>query len=479
MPTYKTWIWVCTPLLALGAYFLALASFSAEAALALAVATWMLFWWITEPVPLFVTALLPIAVFPALGLMPLSQTCANYGNSVIFLFMGGFMLALALEKWRLHRRIALGIVYLTGTETNRVVLGFMLATAFLSMWISNTATAVMMLPIADSVVRIFGQQATAQQQIGIRRFALSLMLGIAIAANVGGIATVIGTPPNTVMVGYAAQKLQYNVDFGRWLLMALPFSALVLYAAYFLLVSVLFPNGLPKFDHAAAYFRQELQALGALQGGERRTLWVFAATASAWVLRGYLPWHITDTEIAIVATVVLFVVPAGAKAENPSETLLRWSDTERLPWGILLLFGGGIALAELLGQKGLIQRIGDALVLGEQGGALLPWLLLLVIVVSIYLTEVMSNVALVVVLLPVLEGLSRAMNLPPLLLMIPATMASSCAFMLPMATPPNAIVFAGGYIKVREMVRAGFWLNLLALGLLWLWAMFWIPLLFG
>lgn len=440
-----------------------------EAWRVLAMAALMLSWWITEAVPIPVTAMLPIVLLPMLGVLPLREAAAPYADPVVFLFLGGFMLALSMERWNLHRRIALNIVLLTGTHANGVILGFMLATFALSMWISNTATAVMMLPIALSVIRLLTANADKNDQ-GVHRFALCMMLGIAYAANIGGTATLIGTPPNVVLAGFMRVNYNHEISFAAWMGMVLPFALTLLLLSYWFMVKVLYPNRLGHFAGAKKIIRQSLLELGPATVGERRTLLIFLLTASAWVfktqLNQILPFQISDTEIALLAALALFIVPVSLKTH---ETLLTWEDTQRLPWGILLLFGGGLSLAGALKSTGVIDLIGAHFTDSTTTGFAV---LLGLTAISLFLTEIMSNVALVTVMLPVVAGIATAMGIDPLIFCIPVTLAASCAFMLPMATPPNAIVFASQHLKVAEMVRAGFWLNLIAVLLISLLAYF-------
>lgn len=446
----------------------------------LAIGTWMIVWWVTEAVALPVTALLPIVLFPLAGVLPIKEAAASYANPIIFLFMGGFMLALALEKWKLHLRIALNIVRLTGTNANGIILGFMLATAALSMWISNTATTVMMLPIGVSVIEILrSKEPEEAMSKGSRYFSLSMMLGIAYAANIGGIATIIGTPPNTVLAGVLNEKFGYTIDFARWMAFGFPLMLVLLGITYFFLVKILYPNKLGSFEGAQQVIKDELAKLGKINKAERVVLVLFVATALCWIFKNALnkafpSWQLNDSIIAIMATIALFVTPVDRKK---GIFVLEWKDTERLPWGILLLFGGGLSLATALSKVGIIGIIGDGI--GVVGGSLsITMIFLILITLMLFMTEIMSNVALTAVLVPVVAGVAVGLNENPLWMTIPVTIASSCAFMLPMATPPNAIVFASGHIKVSQMVRVGIWLNLIAILLLVLLANTVLPYIF-
>ena len=442
----------------------------------IAVAIWMVVWWITEAVHIAVTALLPLILFPLLGVMNAADVGANYGSPIIFLFFGGFVLALALEKVNLHKRIALTIIRMTGTTPNKVVLGFMIATAFMSMWISNTASTVVMLPIAISVISLLIDDEDGFTK-GDRNFALSVMLGIAFSANAGGIATVIGTPPNSVLIGLLENEYNTEISFLKWMTMGLPFSILMVTLCYLVLVKWMFPCNDIKFTTSANVISDELKKLGKISKEERRVLTIFAITVFLWITRTLIN-HIfpglklSDTIISLIGAVSLFAIPMNFKKGT---FVLQWNDTSKLAWGILLLFGGGLALAKGMASSGLVDVITQAI----QNGGFSPLIVVsLLIVLMLFMTELMSNVALVAVLAPVVAGIAIGLNIPILNVLIPVTMASSCAFMLPMATPPNAIVFASGYVKVNQMVRAGIILNLLAVALLILYYMFVIPEIF-
>ena len=452
--------------------------FSPEAWKVMALAVFMLVWWVTEAVPIPVTALLPIVGLPLLGVDDMRTAAAPYASPIVFLFMGGFMIALAMERWHLHRRIALNIVRLTGTNANGIILGFMLATAALSMWISNTATTVMMLPIATSVIHLLTRDQDEHSERGIRFFALSMMLGIAYAANIGGTATIIGTPPNVVFAGYIRQTFDYEVSFANWMMIGVPFAAVLLTVTYFFVVKVLYPNRLGRFSGAAKLIDEEVARLGEMSTGERRTLVIFAATALAWILRAQLnSWipflELTDPIIAMLATVALFMTPVNFRE---GIFVLKWENTEKLPWGILLLFGGGLSLAGALERVGIIDLIGQQFEGVESAGLLI---ILGLSAVSLFLTEIMSNVALVTVLLPVVGGIAVAADIRPLMVCVPVTLAASCAFMLPMSTPPNAIVFASGHLTIPQMVRAGLILNIITIILVAIFTKTLMPVIFA
>ncbi|MEQ1676129.1 MAG: DASS family sodium-coupled anion symporter [Chitinophagaceae bacterium] len=468
-------------------YFINPFGVSDNAAIVLAVAGLMITWWITEALPMPVVALLPLVLFPLLKISKLDETAAPYANPVIFLFMGGFMLGLAIEKWNLHRRIALTIVRLTGTSGDRIVLGFILASGLLSMWLSNTATTMMMFPIALSVIHVMKENHKGDGNMA--NFSLTIMLAIAYASNIGGIATIIGTPPNVAYVGYIQKKYNYDVDFVNWMLICTPLAILLLAFLYFTMVKWLFPNRIKSDPATKQLLQNELMQLGPLSVAEKRVLLIFIGTAFLWITRGIINdiqdlFKLDDTIIAIMCAVALFICPAGiTKSQDQAVStddapqqgsLLEWGDTSKMAWGILLLFGGGIALAGALEKAGLMQQMGEWLAQFSGNGFILVFVITLV---SLFISEVMSNVAQVIVFAPVVSSLADAAGINPLLLGIPMTLAASCASMLPMGTPPNAIVFASGHIKLRQMTKAGFVMNIISVILITLFCWFLLPLL--
>lgn len=449
-----------------------------------AVAVLMAVWWMTEALPLAATALLPIVLFPALGVLPAGEATAPYANHLIFLFMGGFFIAVTLQRWGLHRRLALAVVTIVGTEARTVVLGFMLATAFLSAWISNTATTVMMLPIATAILDlIVGHEGTtpAVTPAGVRRDATdslgtALMLGIAYAASIGGVATLIGTPPNAVFAAAADELLGRTVGFLEWMLIGVPVALIMLAITWWLLVYVLHP--LPRRAGTAAAVKEvvggERARLGRMGRGEWTTAVVVACTALAWLLRApkeigavtipgietYLPL-VADSTIAIAGAVLLFALPVSLAR---GEFALDWESARRIPWGILLLFGGGLSLAHAFDISGLAVWIGDRVALF--GALPTIGLVAVVAVVFLLLTELTSNTATATMGMPLMAGVAAGVGTEPLPLMAAAALACSMAFMLPVATPPNAIVFGSGRVTIAQMVRAGLWLNLIGAGLI-------------
>ena len=442
----------------------------------IAVAFWMVTWWLTEAVSISVTALLPLLLFPLLDIMPIAEVGNNYGSPIIFLFFGGFVMALALEKVNLHRRIALNIIRITGTTPNKVVLGFMIATASLSMWISNTATAVVMLPIAMSVIKLLIDDVDGFTKKD-RNFAVSVLLGIAFSANVGGIATVIGTPPNSILIGLLENEYQIEISFLKWMVFALPFSIIMIGLSYITLVHLIFPSKGLNFSASNEVIQEELRKLGPTRSKEKMVLGIFAVTVSLWIFRTLInsvfpSLGLSDTMISMFAAISLFAVPFNLKK---GDFILDWKDTEKLAWGILILFGGGLALAKGMSVSGIVDQVSQSIAAGNFSITATASLLILLM---LFMTELMSNVALVAVLAPVVAGIAIGLGIPMVYLLIPVTMASSCAFMLPMATPPNAIVFASGFIEVKDMVKAGILLNLVAVLILIGLFEYIIPLLF-
>ncbi len=448
----------------------------------LATAVLMASWWITVAIPIPATSLLPLVLFPVFGVLTSKQTAVNYASEIIFLFLGGFILALGIQRWGLHRRIALHIVQIFGTDPSRMVLGFMVATAFLSMWISNTATSLMMLPIALAVV------ASLREVDGdrVKGFAPALLLGIAYSASIGGLATPIGTPPNISFLRISEILFPEapTISFGSWFFAILPIVIVLLPIAWILLVR-LFPYRAPSGSSSSGpgVIAEEIRALGTMSGAERRMLWIFVITALLWITRGdldlgtfripgwaslveaWLPGrfaagHLHDATVAMGMALLTFLIPGERQPDGRRPALMDWDTAVQLPWGILLLFGGGFALALAFKESGLAEYFAASF--ARQVGGLPPFLLVIATCLLLtFLTEVTSNTATTEVLLPILAGTATAMGVHPLLLMLPATLSASCAFMLPIATPPNAIVFASGEVEIRDMVRAGLLLNLI------------------
>ena len=432
----------------------------------LAVAVWMITWWVTEAAPIPVTALIPLLAFPLLGVMKASDAAAPYANPIIFLFMGGFMIAMALEKHRLHERIALNLIRFTGTSGNGIILGFMLATGFISMWISNTATAMMMLPIALSVVNLLRKdkdQAIHELHKSERNFALGLMLMVGYASTLGGLATIIGTPPNVVFKGLLEKFYHEKLDFLDWMMIGVPVAVALSASTYFLITRVLFPNRLEKIEGSDKLIHDKLQELGALRKEEKLVLSIFTLTSFFWIFQEAFNAYVfhtavlNDTNIAMLGGVLMFVTPVDLANKK---FLLEWKDTKTMQWGILILFGGGLCMAEGLENTGIIQVVGNWIASQSTFNA---WLLFILITTAVVLSEFMSNVALVQIFVPVVFGIADGLHVNPILLAMPVTLSASIGFMFPVATPPNAIVFSSGYIRMKDMMKAGLLLDIISI----------------
>lgn len=430
--------------------------------------------WVSEAMPMPVVALLPLVLFPILNIATIETTASSFSNPVIYLFMGGFLIGLAIEKWNLHRRIALNIVRLTGTSGDRIILGFIISTGLISMWLSNTATTMMMFPIALSVIQVMKENHPNQQRM--QNFSLTIMLAIAFASNFGGIATLIGTPPNVAYSAYILKKYNATIGFFDWMAVCTPLSILMLIILYWVMVKWLYPNRMKADASTKQLIRTEVNKLGTISSAEKRVLLIFIFTALLWITKDLvnkLGWvKLDDTMIALIGAISLFIVPAGTEKR---EALLQWDDTKKMAWGILLLFGGGIALASALEKAGLIQQLGSWFAQFAGNGFVLVFL---VTFISLFVSEVMSNVAQVIVFAPVVSSLADALHMNPLLLGIPMTLAASCASMMPMGTPPNAIVFSSGYIKLNQMTRTGLVMNIICVVLITLFSWFFLPMIF-
>lgn len=455
-------------------------AFSHAGRATLAIMAWMATWWLTEAIHVSATALLPIAVFPLLGILTIGQATAPYGSDLIFLFFGGFVLALSMQRWGLDKRIALIVLRFVGTRPSNMIGGFMVVTAMLSMWVSNTATAAMMLPIALSVIDLVLKKATGEslsEQGELpdegdkgRNFALSLMLGIAYAASIGGIATIIGSPPNGILVGFLAREYDVEISFVQWMGFGLPLTVIFLPLAWVMITWVLYPIAIKRIQGGSELIAREYRDLGPMKRGEWVTMIVFFITASLWITRPLLgeialgtgenTWHpfagLSDAGIAVMAAVALFVLPIDT---SKGEFAMDWDTTKKLPWGILILFGGGLSLATAVQANGVAEFFGS---LAVALGNVPPIVLVLTVTAGvIFLTELTSNTATTATLVPILAGLAPGLGVPIEMLIFPATIAASCAFMMPVATPPNAIVFGSGYITIPQMAKAGLWLNLI------------------
>jgi solute carrier family 13 (sodium-dependent dicarboxylate transporter), member 2/3/5 len=439
--------------------------FSAGAWRTAALATLMAVWWATEALPIAATAMLPLAAGPMLGIVPVERAGHAYGSSTIFLILGGCLLALALERWNLHRRIAFLIVARAGSSARRLVLGVMSATAFLSMWVSNTSTSLMMLPVAVSIAGLVAPDH-AQADDERRNFSTAIVLSVAYSATAGGLATVIGTPTNALAVAFLEQTYGQRPSFAQWMAFGVPCSLLLLVGAWWVLVAVSHPFRLPDIAQARDLVRERLEALGPMTRAERRVATVTGLAAAAWI---FSPWLtalpglklLSDMGIAMLAGLALFLVPSGQEGQG---TLLTGADFRRLPWDTLFLFGGGLALAVLIQESGLSTNIGELLSRVGHWPALA--ITAVVVIVVIFWTELTSNVASAATFMPILGALAAVAGQPALELVIPAAMAASCAFMLPVGTPPNAIVYGSGRVPIRDMVRAGIRVNILGWGVI-------------
>ena len=439
----------------------------------LCVTIWMALWWVTEVVPIAITALLPIILFPLTGALSIETTTAAFGHKYVFLYLGGFMLAVAIEKWNLHKRIALSIINFIGSDIKMIILGFMAATAFLSMWISNTATSVMMLPIGTAIIsQLQNNPDTKKDENAL--FGKALMLAIAYSASIGGIATLIGTPPNLVFAGIVEEIYGIEISFTDWIILGFPISLVLLIICWKYLTKFAFKFDQQKFPGGEEEIDRHLKALGKISKQEKRVLIVFGLTAFCWISRSFLlqPFFpfLDDTIIAIIAAICLFIIPSGINGDR----LMNWEEAVQIPWGIILLFGGGMALAKAFGDSGLAVWIGEQLV-NLENLPLFAIILILVIAVN-FLTEVTSNLATTAMLLPILATMALALEVHPFMLMISATLAASCAFMLPVATPPNAVVFGSGHLRIPDMIRSGIWMNLLSIILITLVVYYLLPL---
>ena len=449
---------------------------SAQAMLALA--AWMAIWWISEALPIAATAFLPLILMPLLDILPIAAVSENYMHPTVLLYMGGFLLATGIEKWSLHRRIALNIINLIGTDLRKIVLGFILATGILSMWISNSATSLMMLPIGLAVVNQFKDQL-GSSKLGIsENLGKAIMLGIAYSASIGGVATLIGTPTNIILASVVTDLYNYEIGFNEWMMFGLPLSLVMLFICWYYLVN--FANPLPaKFSlsDGKSIIKTQLTALGKITYEEKMVMIVFGLVCFAWITRSFLLQQLLpgldDTIIVLIGVVALFIIPTSKTGER----ILDWKTAERIPWGVLILFGGGLALAAGFKETGLAEWIGTRFTLIE---GISFFLLLLIIITSVnFLTEVTSNVATASMLLPILASVAFKLDLHPFGLMVGATLAASCAFMLPVATPPNAVVFGSGYLQMKDMVKAGFWLNIISIILVTMMVYFVLPWMWG
>ncbi|WP_198392909.1 SLC13 family permease [Brevibacterium yomogidense] len=477
-------------------YTLLPGSMAPEAKVTAATAALMGIWWMTEAIPIPATALVPLVVFPIFNGVDLSEVGGSYGSDTIFLFMGGFLIALSMQKWNLHRRIALVVLRVMGDRTNLMIAGFMISTGFLSMWVSNTATAVLMLPIGLSVLILVNEtmersgdvaslsdagdaqagasaggqagdgtdsaeaSATTKGSLLQSKFGTALMLAIAYSASIGSLGTIIGTPPNTFLVGYLRDNHDISIGFGQWMLVGVPVAVVMMFICWLLLTQVFFRPEVKRIPGGRKLIDDEMAKLGPMSRPEWMVLAVFILAALSWIFIPTIfdPAPISDAGIAMTVGLILFILPAGAKR---GVRLLDWDTAVDMPWGVLLLFGGGLALSGQFTSSGLTESIGDAV----EGLAGVPIVVLVAVLAFaiLFLTEITSNTATAATFIPVVGGVALGIGADPLILTVPVALAATCAFMLPVATPPNAVAFGSGYVTIGQMVKGGFWLNMIAL----------------
>lgn len=436
------------------------AGLSPQANAVLATTAWIAIWWITEALPIAVTALLPLVLFPLTGGLDLAATSGAFGHKYVFLYLGGFIIAVAIEKWNLHKRIALNIINIIGSNVRKIILGFMIATAFLSMWISNTATSVMMLPIGLAIIKQLKDNPSTLANENVI-FGKALMLAIAYSASIGGLATLIGTPPNLVLAGVVSDVYGYEITFMQWFVFGLPISFILLFICWTYLTRIAFRFEQKEFPGGKKEIKRLLKLLGRITYEEKMVSLIFALTAFCWITRSFLLQRIfpalDDTMIAIFFAIVLFIIPS----KNKRKPLIQWEEAVKIPWGIILLFGGGMALAKGFESSGLAIWIGGQM---TSLSGLPIIILVLVLIASVnFLTEITSNLATTAMLLPVLAPMAISVDVHPFVLMVGAAVAASCAFMLPVATPPNAVVFGSGYLRIPDMVKRGFFMNIVSI----------------
>jgi sodium-dependent dicarboxylate transporter 2/3/5 len=428
-----------------------------------AIAVWMVVWWITEAVPLAVTALLPVVLFPALGVASAGDTTAAYANPLILLFLGGFLMAQAIQRWGLSRRIALWILGLAGERPAGVIAAIMTATAFLSMWVSNTATAMMMLPIGQSIIFAVTSQGEDADQEQVAAFCAALMLAIAYGATIGGMGTLIGTPPNALFAGFVAETYDIEISFSRWMLIGVPAVVVLLPITWLVLTQIAFPLPSQLAGLSPTAVDKSLKQSPQMSVDERRVGLLVLFAAVAWITRplleGLLPWlSISDAAIAITVSIMLFIVPSRSQSDR---ALLTWDDAQKIRWDVLILFGGGLALADAIALSGLADWLGS----GASLLTALPWLMLIVLMIAVivFVGELASNTAMAAVFLPIAGASALELGASPVMLSMAVALAASLGFMLPVATPPNAIVYGSGAIRMKDMMRAGVLLDILGI----------------
>ena len=443
------------------------------------VGLWMAMWWSTEAIPVAATAFIPLVSFPLLQVMPVKAVAQSYAHPTIFLFLGAFLLALSVEKWALHRRIALNVLVRTGTDGRKLILGFMVAGALLSMWMTNTSTAMMLLPIATSVAAMVVERSSDVSDDDKRAFQVALLLALAYATTIGGMSTIIGTPPNVLLAGFMEETYGIQIAFFDWMLIGLPLALVLLPLGWVVLTRVAFRVDVPASPEVADVIHSMREEMGAMTSPQRRVGLLFLTVVALWMARKWLNEvpgleGLSDAGIVMAAALLLFVIPSG---NGSLARLMQWDDVARLPWGVLILFGGGLALAAQVSGSGLAVWLGESLLPVAGLGTLV--LVAAAAGLVVFLTELTSNLATAATFLPVVAAIAAQSGIEPLVLCVPVTLAASCAFMLPVATPPNAIVFSSGALTIPQMIRAGILMNIIAMMTLTLLAVILVPTVFS
>ena len=443
------------------------------------VGLWMAMWWSTEAIPVAATAFIPLVSFPLLQVMPVKAVAQSYAHPTIFLFLGAFLLALSVEKWALHRRIALNVLVRTGTDGRKLILGFMVAGALLSMWMTNTSTAMMLLPIATSVAAMVVEKSSGVSDDDKRAFQVALLLALAYATTIGGMSTIIGTPPNVLLAGFMEETYGIQIAFFDWMLIGLPLALVLLPLGWVVLTRVAFRVDVPASPEVADVIHSMREEMGAMTSPQRRVGLLFLTVVALWMARKWLNEvpgleGLSDAGIVMAAALLLFVIPSG---NGSPARLMQWDDVARLPWGVLILFGGGLALAAQVSGSGLAVWLGESLLPVAGLGTLV--LVAAAAGLVVFLTELTSNLATAATFLPVVAAIAAQSGIEPLVLCVPVTLAASCAFMLPVATPPNAIVFSSGALTIPQMIRAGILMNIIAMMTLTLLAVILVPTVFS
>lgn len=469
---------VLGPIIAFGlAVFLRPDGLSVAGISVAAIATLMAIWWATEAVPVAVTALLPLILFPLSGVSNFEAAAQPYAHWIIWLFFGGFIMALTIERWGLHRRIALAIFSAVGTQAKALVGGFMVAAAMVSMWISNTSTTMMLLPIVVSVVTVIMETSPDLSDKNRRNFPLAMLIGLAYGATIGGMSTLVGTPPNAFLAGFMQDTYGVEIGFAQWMMLGVPITLILLPLAWVLLTYCVFPVDFKASKATQTHLKSVRASLGPMSQAEIRTAILFVILVLGWMSRKWISGlpgmaYLTDAVIAMSIAVLLFIIPAG----TAKRALLTWEEGVKLPWGILILFGGGMSLAAAFTSSGLATWIGGSL--SALGSVNMAVLVLAATLMVIFLTELTSNLATTATFLPVMGAIAIQTGQDPLVFIIPVTLAASCAFMLPIATPPNAIIFSSGHVSIPQMIKVGFFMNLIGVAVLSVIALYVAPLVF-